>query len=154
MHLSDQFTISTPPDEAFEQLLDLRNVAGCVPGGEVDPPDDDGVYAGRVAVRLGPMKFSYDGTLRVTEQDPASRTAVIEGSGNTSGGADSARVRSVMVVEAQGEGSLVRIETDLEIRGRAAQMGAGIVGAVSKQMVKQTAKCLEARLGSGASEAG
>ena len=92
------------------------------------------------------MKFSYAGTIRIVERDDASRTAVIEGSGNTGGGGDTARVRSTMVVEPHGDGSLVRIDTDLEIRGRAAQMGAGIIGAVSKQMVKQTAKCLEARL--------
>ena len=151
MRLSDQFTISTPPDETFERLLDLRNVAGCVPGGEVDPPDEDGVYSGRVSVRLGPMKFAYEGTLRITERDATERTAVIEGSGNTSGGGDTARVRSVMTVAGHGSGSLVSMETELEIRGRAAQMGAGILGAVSKQMVKQTAKCLESKLGTAES---
>lgn len=146
MHLSDQFTISTPPDQTFERLLDLRTVATCVPGGEVEPPDDDGVHAGRVVVRLGPMRFTYEGTLRIAESDPATRTAVIEGSGNTSGGGDAARVRSVMQVADHDAGSLVTVETELEIRGRAAQMGAGLLGTVSKQMVKQTAKCLEAKL--------
>lgn len=149
MRLSDEFTISTPPDEAYQGLLDLRNVAPCVPGGEIDEPDGEGVYPGRVTVRLGPMKFSYAGTVRVAEQDAETRTAVIEGSGNASGGGESAKVRSVMRVEPDGEGSRVHIDTDLEIRGRAAQMGAGILGAVSKQMVKQTAKCLESKLGSG-----
>ena len=149
MRLNDQFTISTPPDDTFERLLDLRNVAACVPGGEVDAPDADGVYAGRVAVRLGPMKFAYEGTIRVVEREDAARRAVIEGSGNTSGGGDTARVRSTMTVEPHAEGSLVAIDTDLEIRGRAAQMGAGIIGAVSKQMVKQTVKCLETRLAGG-----
>ena len=36
--------------------------------------------------------------------------------------------------------------TDLDIRGRAAQMGAGIIGGVSRHMVKQAASCLEERL--------
>jgi carbon monoxide dehydrogenase subunit G len=147
MHLSDEFSISTPPDEAFELLLDLGNVAPCVPGGQIGAPDAEGVYPGRVAVRLGPMKFTYEGTLRVAEQDAATRTAVIEGAGNASGGGETARVRSVMQVLPDGEGSLVRMDTDLEIRGRAAQMGAGILGAVSGRMVKQAAKCLESSLG-------
>jgi carbon monoxide dehydrogenase subunit G len=146
MQLSDRFTVSTPPDETFEGLLDLALVASCVPGGEVDTANDDGTYPGRVAIRLGPMKFTYEGTLRIAERDAAARTAVIEGAGNARGGGESAKVRSVMEVVPEGEGSEVRIETDLEIRGRAAQMGAGLLGAVSKQMVKQTAKCLEEKL--------
>lgn len=147
MQLTDQFKISTAPDDVFEALLDLNNVASCVPGAEIDTPDADGVYPGRVTVRLGPMKFSYAGTLRIAEQDETTRMAVIEGAGNASGGGESARVRTVMQVLPDGEGSLVTIETDLEIRGRAAQMGAGILGAVSGQMVRKTAKCLEASLG-------
>ena len=62
MRLTDEFTISTPPQRTYELLLDLRNVASCVPGGEVEPPDENGVYKGRVVVRLGPMKFTYDGS--------------------------------------------------------------------------------------------
>jgi carbon monoxide dehydrogenase subunit G len=153
MRLEDRFTISTPPDVAFERLLDLRSVGRCVPGGEVDEPDADGLHRGRVTVKLGPMRFAYEGTLRVVEADPIARIAIIEGAAATSGRGESARVRAVMEVLPSDAGALVRIETELEIRGRAAQMGSGIIGAVSKQMVKQTASCLEAQLGRSA-EAG
>ena len=39
MRIDDEFTIPVAPDRAFEALLDLPNVAGCVPGGEVGTPD-------------------------------------------------------------------------------------------------------------------
>lgn len=146
MQLTDEFTIPVPPERAYGQLLDLQNVASCVPGGEIDPPDENGVYPGRVVVKLGPMKFSYEGTLRISERDEAARTAVIEGAGNASGGAERARVRSLMEVIPEGTGSRVRMTTDLEIRGRAAQMGAGIISGVSKRMVKQAAGCLADKL--------
>ena len=146
MQLTDEFTIPVPPDRAYAALLDLQNVAECVPGGEIEPPDAEGTYAGRVTVKLGPMKFSYEGTVRVAEHDAAARTAVIEGAGNASGGSDRARVRSLMEVEPDGEGSRVRMSTELEIKGRAAQMGAGIISAVSKRMVKQAADCLARKL--------
>jgi carbon monoxide dehydrogenase subunit G len=146
MQLTDEFTVPITPDLAFARLLDLEQVAGCVPGGEVEPPDAEGVYAGRVTVKLGPMRFSYEGTLRVVERDDAARTAIIEGAGKASGGAESARVRSVMEVLPEGDGSLVRMTTELEVRGRAAQMGAGIIGGVSNRMVKQAAACLATNL--------
>jgi uncharacterized protein len=146
MHLSEEFTIGLPPDRAFDLLLDLQTVAGCVPGGELDPPDADGIHPGRVVVKLGPMKFSYEGTLRIAERDSATRRAVIVGAGKASGGAERASVRSVMEVLAEGTGSRVRMETELDIRGRAAQMGAAIIGGVSRRMVKQAAECLATRL--------
>jgi carbon monoxide dehydrogenase subunit G len=146
MQLNDEFVIPVAPDRAYALLLELENVAGCVPGGEIEPPDADGVYAGRVVVRLGPMKFTYDGTLRITEQDVNARTAVIEGAGKASSGSDSARVRSVMEVLPEGDGSRVRMTTELDMKGRAAQMGAGIIAPVSRRMVKQAAECLASKL--------
>jgi carbon monoxide dehydrogenase subunit G len=146
MHLSDEFTIELRPERAFELLLDLQNVAACVPGGEVDPPDAEGVHPGRVVVKLGPMKFSYEGRVRIVERDTAARRAVIEGAGKASGGSERASVRSVMEVLPEGTGSRVRMSTELEIKGRAAQMGAGIIAGVSRRMVQQTAACLADRL--------
>jgi carbon monoxide dehydrogenase subunit G len=146
MRLSEEFTIDLVPDRAFELLLDLQNVAVCVPGGEIDPPDAEGVHSGRVVVKLGPMRFSYEGTVRIAERDATARRAVIVGGGTASGGQERASVRSVMEVLAEGAGSRVRMETELEIRGRAAQMGAAIIGGVSRRMVKQAADCLATRL--------
>ena len=105
MRLIDEFTISTAPDRAYAMLLDLALVAPCVPGAEIDAPDQDGVYPGRVSVRLGPMKFVYAGRVRIAERDATARTASIEGEGLASGGGESAKVRSVMQVMPEGEGS-------------------------------------------------
>jgi uncharacterized protein len=146
MQLNDEFVIPVAPDRAYAMLLELENVAACVPGGEIEPPDADGVYAGRVVVKLGPMKFTYEGTLHIAEQDATARTAVIEGAGKASGGSESARVRSLMEVLEDGDGSRVHMTTDLDIKGRAAQMGAGIIASVSRRMVKQAAECLATQL--------
>ena len=147
MQLSDEFTIpEVAPERVYALLLDLQHVAACVPGGAIEAPDDEGVYPGRVTVKLGPMKVSYEGTLRITERDPAALTAVIEGAGKASGGSERARVRSFVEVIPEGEGSHVRMTTDLEIKGRAAQMGAGIIKGVSGRMVKQAAECLAVQL--------
>jgi carbon monoxide dehydrogenase subunit G len=146
MRLTDEFTVSTPPDAAFASLLDMELVAPCVPGAELGVIAEDGSYPGTVSVKLGPMKFVYKGKLRITEQDPVTRTAVIEGEGRATSGADTARVRAVMEVLPEGSGSRVRMTTDLDIKGRAAQMGAGIIGDMSRKLVGEAAACIEARL--------
>lgn len=142
IHLSDGFTVPVAPEHAFELLTDPRYVADCVPGGSIDAPDAEGVFPGRVTVKLGPMSFSYEGTLRVVERDDEALTAVIEGTGKASGGAERASVRSVIRVSPDEAGAHVSLETDLDVKGRVASMGAGIIGSVSKRMVKQAASCL------------
>jgi uncharacterized protein len=84
--------------------------------------------------------------VRIAERDPEARRAVIEGQGRASGGAESAKVRSVMEVVPEGDGSRVRMTTDLDIKGRAAQMGQGVIADVSRRLIGQAATCLEARM--------
>ena len=146
MRLTDEFTISTPPDVAFASLIDLELVAPCVPGAELGAQAEDGSYPGTVSVKLGPMKFVYKGKVRIVEQDAVARTAVIEGEGRATSGADTAKVRALMEVLPEGPGSRVRMTTDLDIKGRAAQMGAGIIGDVSRRLVGEAAVCIEGRL--------
>ena len=148
MRLMDEFAIATPPDRAYELLLDLRRVARCVPGAEIGEPDAEGSHPGRVSVKVGPMKFVYDGRVGIVERDPATRTAVIVGEGRASGGADTAKVTMTMQVVPDGTGSRVRMTTDLEIKGRAAQMGQGIIADVGRRLVKEAAACIEVRLAS------
>lgn len=146
MRLTDEFFVSTAPDRAYSMLLDLERIAPCVPGAGIEPPGPDGNYVGQVSVKLGPMKFVYSGSVRIAESDPATRTAVIAGEGKATGGADTARIRSVMQVAPDGTGSRVSITTDLDIKGRAAQMGQGVIIDVSRRLVSQAAACIESRL--------
>ena len=154
MQLINEFVVSVAPDRAYDLLLDIERVAPCVPGAELDPVDAEGFNPGRVSVKLGPMKFVYAGRVRIAERDPAGRIAVIEGEGQAAGGRDTARVRSLMEVVAEGDGARVRITTDLDIKGRAAQMGQGVIMDVSRRLVGQAATCIEARLGSDGGVAG
>lgn len=146
MRLTDTFTIGLDPDRAYDLLIDLPRIAPCLPGAELGEPDADGIFPGRVSVKVGPMKFTYDGRVRIVERDAEARTAVIAGEGRASGDADTARVSTRMTVVPDGTGSRVEMATDLEIRGRAAQMGQGIMADVARRLVAQAAGCIQNRL--------
>src|SRR5256885_16968223 len=77
MEISTRFTILLPADEAYRFLLDLEQVAPCVPGGELGPAAADGTYPANVTVRLGPMRLGYSGSLWISEQDDSTRRAVL-----------------------------------------------------------------------------
>ncbi len=147
MHLTDEFTITTPPDRAFASLLDLELVAPCVPGAELGAMDAGRLVPGhRVGeARAHEVRVQGQAADRGAGRGRADRGHRGRGPGDRwrrHGEGPGARWRSCP----KGTGSRVRMTTDLDIKGRAAQMGAGIIGDVSRKLVGEAATCIEARL--------
>ena len=86
MEIVTDFTIPSPPDEAYRFLLEVDRVAPCVPGGELGPRCADGSYPAKVTVRLGPMRLVYAGSLSIAEQDGSERRAVLRATALESAG--------------------------------------------------------------------
>jgi carbon monoxide dehydrogenase subunit G len=146
MKISTDFTIPLPPQEAYQFLLDVEQVAPCVPGGELGPTAADGSYPAKVTVRLGPMRLVYEGSLRISEQDDASRRAVLRATARETGAQGSLEASMTMHVTPNRGGSRVDVLTELALAGRAARMGRGIVDEVARRLVSDMASCLEQRL--------
>src|SRR5947207_9838460 len=75
MQFSNEFTTPAAPDEVFTTLMDVRGVAGCLPGASIGEDTEDGGLEATVAVKVGPIRMSYGGTVHVIERDDAARTA-------------------------------------------------------------------------------
>jgi carbon monoxide dehydrogenase subunit G len=146
MEISTDFALPLEPTSAYELLLDLEQVAPCMPGAVLGEEREDGARQVAVAVRLGPMKFNYAGTVRIAERDEASRRAVLVGDAQEKRGQGSAKATITMTV-APGEsgGSRVQSVAVFDLTGRAAQTGRGIVEDVARRMVADMAACLSAK---------
>ena len=154
MRIDTEFAISRPPAEAYSLLLDLERVTPCFPGAELMGHLSDGAREVRVTVRLGPMRLAYEGDVRIDERDDAALRAVMAGSAREARGAGSASARIAMRVEPSETGSRVVAEADVDLSGRAAQMGKGIVEDVARRLVGEMAGCLEAGLAAPAPREG
>lgn len=147
MEIANEFRIALPPDEAYRLLLDLEQVAPCMPGAELGAEEEDGSRQVDVTVKLGPVKFVYGGTVRIAEQDAAARRAVMFGTARETRGQGTARATIAMTVSAtDGSSSKVEATADIGLTGRAAQMGRGVVEDVAARMIAEMARCLEARV--------
>src|SRR6266849_1664343 len=147
MEIATTFTILLPVDEAYRFLLDLEQVAPCVPGAELGPAAADGTYPANVTVRLGPMRLGYTGSLWISEQDHSGRRAVLRAKAHETGAQGSLEASMTMNVTPDGGGSRVDVLTELALAGRAARLGRGIVDDVARRLVAEMAACLEQRLG-------
>jgi uncharacterized protein len=143
MRLEQNFDVPVPVAQAWTVLLDLERVAPCMPGATLTSFDGT-AFTGTVKVKLGPVNLTYQGSGRIVERDEAQRRMVISASGQDSRGAGGASARiTALLHEAEG-GAVTRVSVvaDLDIAGRVAQFGRGMIADVSEKLVRQFAGCL------------
>ncbi len=150
MQFRNEFTARAAPGAVFAALMDVRGVAGCLPGASVGEDTDDGGLEATVAVKVGPIRMSYGGTVHVIERDDTARTASMRVRAREQRGQGTAEATLGLAVADDGAGgSRAAVTTDLTVTGRVAQMGAGIMQDVAASMVDQFAACLSARMAEG-----
>src|SRR5580658_10099587 len=148
MELDHSFTVPVPPDQAWGILLDVERIAPCMPGATVDEVDGD-VVNGRIKVKVGPVSLTYKGTAKFTERNSDAHVVVLEASGKETRGAGtaSANVRASMVLDDSGSSTEVTMHTTMNVTGRPAQFGRGVMVEVGGKLVDQFAANLATLLG-------
>src|ERR1700761_4776370 len=143
MEMDHSFTVPVPPDRAWDVLLDVERIAPCMPGATVDEFDGE-VVTGRIKVKVGPVSLTYRGTAKFTERDPDARVILLEASGKETRGAGtaSATVRATLEPESGGEGTTASMHTTMNVTGRPAQFGRGVMIEVGSKLVEQFAQNL------------
>jgi uncharacterized protein len=143
MEMDHSFSVPVPPDRAWDVLLDVEKIAPCMPGATVDEFDGE-VVTGRIKVKVGPVSLTYRGTAKFTERDPDARVILLEASGKETRGAGtaSATVRATLEPEPGGEGTTASMHTTMNVTGRPAQFGRGVMVEVGSKLVEQFAQNL------------
>jgi uncharacterized protein len=140
MQMDHSFTVPVPPDHAWDVLLDVERIAPCMPGATVDEFDGE-VVTGRIKVKVGPVSLTYRGTAKFTERDPDAKVILLEASGKETRGAGtaSATVRASMEPESAGAATKVSMHTTMNVTGRPAQFGRGVMVEVGGKLVEKFA---------------
>jgi uncharacterized protein len=149
MKLDNEFTVGVPIGQAWGVLTDLELIAPCMPGAQLTGVTD-GVYTGKVKIKVGPVTAEYSGTAKFAVKDEGTYRAVIEARGRDSRGNGNASAVISAQLRPNGTSTLVNISTDLTIAGRIAQFGSGMIKEVSAKLLGQFVECVEGRLGGDA----
>ena len=141
MEMDHFFTV--PAEQAWDVLLDVERIAPCMPGATVDEFDGE-VVTGRIKVKVGPVSLTYRGTAKFTERDPGAKLIVLEASGKETRGAGtaSATVRASLEPESSGLATKASMHTTMNVTGRPAQFGRGVMVEVGGKLVEQFARNL------------
>jgi carbon monoxide dehydrogenase subunit G len=155
MELKHSFTVPVPMDRAWDVLLDVERVAPCMPGATLDAVDGDDI-TGRIKVKVGPISMTYAGRASITERDREAGVVTLEASGKETRGAGTASASIRSELSGEGDETHVTVLTNLNVTGKPAQFGRGVMSEVSGKLIgifaDNLAKMLAAE-GTGASVA-
>ncbi len=148
MQLEHTFTVPAGVEQAWQVLLDIERIAPCLPGAAIDSVDGDD-FTGTVKVRLGPIGLTYKGKATFIEKDAVAHRTVIDARGKDARGNGTATATITATLVPDGAGTAVTVLTDLNITGKPAQFGRGVMVDVGNKLIGQFADCLAGKLAGG-----
>lgn len=134
MQLDHEFTVGAPVDEVWKAVLDPERVAPCMPGATLSSVEGD-TFQGTVKVKLGPVSLLYKGSGEFLDKDEQSRSVVIKASGKDSRGAGTAAATVTVTLTPEGDSTTGSVTTDLNVTGRPAQFGRGMISDVGDKIL-------------------
>jgi carbon monoxide dehydrogenase subunit G len=145
LQLTHSFVVPGSRTDTWEAFSDVASVAECFPGAAVTHADGD-EFEGTCKVKLGPIALVYAGSGRFVERDESAGRFVIDAQGKDKRGNGTAGAKVTATLTPDGAGTRVEVVTDLQITGKPAQFGRGVIQDVSDKLLLQFVNCLESRL--------
>lgn len=149
MIIEQKFTVRAPLEATAAFFLDIDRVSPCMPGVESVKVIEPGEYQAVLAVRLGPIRAAFEGTMTLDDSEAPNRLlATAQGRDKATGSVAKVAFTADLREERPGETTVVAV-TDMTLRGRMAQFGTGVIRAAAGELVDEFASCANATLAAG-----
>lgn len=145
MKIDNEVRVDAPIEQAWKALTDLEGLAPCMPGAQLTSVEGE-VYHGKVRVKVGPVISQFQGTATFVEKDETNHTAVIKAVGKDVRGQGNASATVNARLTPDGTGTAVSVSTDLNISGKLAQFGSGMIKEISEKLFAQFIANVEEQL--------
>ncbi len=153
MDLNHTFTVPADKATAWAAFEDISSVAECFPGAKVTSFEGD-EFTGTCKVKLGPIALQYSGQGSFIERDAEAGKLVFDAKGRDKRGNGTAGAKVTATFHEEGPGSTrVDVHTDMQITGKPAQFGRGVMQDVSDKLLEQFVVCLQSKVGATESPA-
>ena len=153
MEFQNEFDVNAPIDEVYSAMLDLERVAPAMPGAEVLEKTDDDHYKVGIKVKVGPISMQYRGDVEIADKNPEAHSATIKVAAREARGQGTANADVGMRLEERDGVTHGQMTSNVQLAGRAAAMGGGVIKDVSAKLVDQFARNLGSMLGGQPAEA-
>jgi len=149
VEFENRFSVNAPLDTVWQFITDVPQVAPCLPGAEITREIDPEHYEGAMKIKVGPVQMTMRGEIQV-HIDEAEHAIHLSARGRDVRGIGSASGTITAAVTPGDGGTDVVITSKVDVTGRIAQFGRGIMQDVANRQTAQFAACLQEKLTSGA----
>ncbi len=149
MRFENQFDVDAPIESVWDAVLDVERVAPTVPGAQVLERTGDDSYKVAIKVKVGPMSMTYRGEVEIAERDEEAHRAVMKARAKEARGQGTADADVTMELRGENGRTSAMVTTEVELSGKAATMGHGVLQDVAGRLVQTFAKNLAAMLEGG-----
>jgi uncharacterized protein len=146
MRFENKFDVDAPIESVWDALLDVERVAPTVPGAQVLEQTGDDAYKVAIKVKVGPMSMTYRGEVEIAERDEEAHRAVMKARAKEARGQGTADADVTMQLHGENGRTSATVTTEVELSGKAATMGQGVLQDVAGRLVQTFAKNLAAML--------
>ena len=157
MDFSESFSVDAALEDVWDLMTDVERIAPCLPGAQLQEIDGED-YHGIVKVKVGPITSQYKGTARFEQVDEAEHKIVLTAQGRDTKGAGNASAKIGVSLEDDAAGDApatqVMVDVHLDLKGKVAQFGRGVLADVSGKLMARFAQNLSEMIAAGYSEAG
>jgi carbon monoxide dehydrogenase subunit G len=152
MRFENHFDVDAPLEEVWKALLDVERVAPTVPGARVLERTGEDSYKVAIKVKVGPMSMTYNGAVEITDRDPEAHRAVMRARAKESRGQGTADADVTMELGGDNGHTSATVITEVQLSGKVATMGQGVLQDVSGRLIGTFADNLAAMLAGGGGE--
>jgi len=147
MRFEHQFDVDVPAERVWVFLMDVPQMAACIPGASGVTQVDEPAYDATVTARIGPISAKFGCRITILNLDGASRTGSVEVAGKDTklGGGVKAKME-MSLSGAEGGPTTVSIRSDVDIMGKIGQYGHGMISKRADAMLADFATCAQAKL--------
>jgi uncharacterized protein len=147
IELRQTFQVRAPVETVWTFMLNPANVVSCMPGASLTQVIDERSFVGAVKVKVGAVTAQYHGTITYVETDRATGVVKMLAEGKERGGG-TVRGTIVSQLTAVDGGAATSVETNssIDLTGKIAQVGRGMIEGVSGQIIKMYVNNVRAML--------
>ena len=137
--LDKTYPVAAGVDAAWAVLVNMQELATCMPGAQITETIDATHYLGAVKVKVGPAVAAFAGTIEILTLDAATRTLKMMGKGADKGGSSASMELTANLIPAEGGMSTLVGHAEVIVNGKFAQFGGRMMTSVSDMILLQFA---------------
>ena len=141
MHFENRATIPVDRQTLWGVLMDMEQVARCLPGVEEVKPIDPDNYLGTLKLRVGPIGLKLEGKVSVVERNQQAWQAAMRAEGNEKGVGGAVKATITMSLQEAGSTQTeLNVTTDAQVMGKLGEFGQPVMRKKADSMMQDFAR--------------